>query len=99
MIRLSRRALWEAAFWTAALAALAVTDPATDGLFSLCVLKAVGAAWCPGCGLGHAIAHLLDGAWAASFEAHPLGLPALLVIAGRIGVLARQVLATRAEAS
>lgn len=93
--RLQHRAWWEAAFWAAALVALAATDPATDGLFSLCLLKALGAAWCPGCGLGHSIAHLLDGAWAASFAAHPLGGPALLVIIGRLAVLARQTLMSR----
>lgn len=80
----------EAVIWTAALVALAVTDPATEGLVSLCPFDALGFTFCPGCGLGHAIAYALQGDLAASVEAHPLGLVAVGILAGRIVTLARE---------
>ncbi|RYY62448.1 MAG: DUF2752 domain-containing protein [Chitinophagaceae bacterium] len=61
--------------WTAALGALFFLDPAQDGP-SLCLFKALGSSWCPGCGLGHAVHYALHGQWTASLEAHWLGLPA-----------------------
>ena len=63
-----------------ALGALAWIDPSAPTLVDLCLLKAAGITWCPGCGLGHAIAFLLEGQWSRSWEAHPLAGPALLVI-------------------
>ncbi|MEM6645472.1 MAG: DUF2752 domain-containing protein [Bacteroidota bacterium] len=84
-----RRIPLEAVIWTAGLIALACTDPNAPGLFDLCVFKWVGFDGCPGCGLGHAVAHLFRGEWLASWHAHPLGGPALLVLTGRIATLVR----------
>lgn len=89
-----RRIPPEAVVWTAGLVALACTDPNAGGLFDLCLFKAMGFSFCPGCGLGHAVAHLFRGEWIASFHAHPLGLPAVAVLGHRIGTLVRPVLTT-----
>jgi hypothetical protein len=84
-----RRLPLEAYVWTAALAALAWTDPRADGLLSLCVPKALGLPFCPGCGLGHAIAHLFRGELALSLAAHPLGPFAAAVLGARVVSLGR----------
>ena len=85
-----RRIPMEAFIWTAGLVALACTDPNQEGLFGLCMFKWIGLPFCPGCGLGHAVAHLFRGELLASFQAHPLGLLALGVLSHRIVTLVRQ---------
>jgi hypothetical protein len=50
----------------------------------------MGIGWCPGCGLGHAIAFLLHGNVVKSWRAHWLGVPALVMIVYRIYELIRQ---------
>lgn len=85
-----RRLPLELLFWVAALVALAATNPHEPGLIELCVFKWFGLPRCPGCGLGHAIAHLFHGEWALSFQAHPLGGLALVLLIGRILTLTRQ---------
>ncbi|RYY86543.1 MAG: DUF2752 domain-containing protein [Chitinophagaceae bacterium] len=60
--------------WGAALVALFLLDPSADAP-SLCLFKAIGIGWCPGCGLGHAVHYVLHGQWRQSFEAHWLGIP------------------------
>jgi len=74
----------ELVFWVAGLAALALANPAAQSHFSLCLLKLSGIKWCPGCGIGHAIMHLLHGRIAYSLDTHWLGIPALAVIIYRI---------------
>lgn len=74
----------EAVVWTAGLVALACTNPDQEGLFSLCVFKWLGFSFCPGCGLGHAVAYLFHGELIHSFQAHPLGPFAVPVLVGRI---------------
>jgi len=74
---------FELIFWAASLIALGFSDPAQSH-FSLCPLKALGITWCPGCGIGHAIAYLFRGDLSASFKAHWLGGPALGIIVYRI---------------
>jgi hypothetical protein len=78
---------FEVVFWIAALTALAFTDPAGPAHFSLCPFKAMGIAWCPGCGLGHAISWLFRGYIHNSLQAHWLGIPALIIILYRIYTL------------
>jgi len=73
----------EAFIWLAALLALAMSSPA-DSCYSICPLHNLGISWCPGCGLGHAISWIFRGDMAASFQAHPLGIPALIIIVLRI---------------
>jgi hypothetical protein len=84
----------EAAVWTAGLALMAAMDPATAGP-TACLFDQLGAEWCPGCGLGHAVAYLARGEVAASVQAHPLGIPAVAILTGHIG---RLVLRGRAGA-
>ena len=87
--RYLRRVPLEAYVWAAALAALALTDPRGAGLLSLCLFEALGVPFCPGCGLGHAVAFCLRGDLAASFAAHPLGPVAAVLLAGRVVSLLR----------
>jgi hypothetical protein len=53
------------------------------------LFDALGVSFCPGCGLGHSIAWLARGDLAASFQAHPLGLPAVGLVGYRIVDLVR----------
>jgi len=78
----------EAYIWLGALLFLAVTSPA-PGHFTLCPLAYLGIESCPGCGLGASISHLLHGDLQASWHSHFLGLPALVLLTGRIVYLFR----------
>ena len=69
---------------------MATMDPTGEHLISLCPLDALGWTFCPGCGLGHSVAHLARGAFAASVHAHPLGLPAVLILVHHITRLVRR---------
>lgn len=87
--RWRRRLPLEALFWSVGLGAMAAMDPAGTHVISLCPLDALGLSFCPGCGLGHAVAHLARGELAASLRAHPLGLPAVLILGAHVGRLLR----------
>jgi hypothetical protein len=87
LIRVFFLKYFELVFWIAAIAALAVCNPSSATHYTLCPLKLLGFSWCPGCGLGHAIAFLLHGNIRASFHAHWLGIPAFFIICYRICVL------------
>ncbi len=80
----------EAFVWIAGLLAMASADPTAPPLLDLCLFDALGAAFCPGCGLGHAIAWLARGEVAASFQAHPLGMPAVAVLLHHVARLIRR---------
>ena len=69
--------------WVLALTLLYFTDPYAHH-FSLCPLDNLGIAWCPGCGLGRAVALLMHGELQGSIQMHWLGIPAFLVIIHRI---------------
>lgn len=73
----------EAFIWIAALIALACTSP-VEQCSSLCPLSQMGISWCPGCGLGHAISWLFRAEFMHSIEAHPLGIPAVVILLWRI---------------
>jgi hypothetical protein len=73
----------EAFFWILAIILLAFTNPEGSGHLSLCPLKNMGFNFCPGCGLGHSIAWLFKGEFTASFNCHPLGIPAVVVLLSR----------------
>ena len=79
----------EAVIWMVGLVALAAADPTAPPLLNLCLFDALGVSFCPGCGLGHAIAWLARGDIGASFQAHPLGLPAAGILLYRIVHLLR----------
>ncbi|WP_245868969.1 DUF2752 domain-containing protein [Pontibacter ramchanderi] len=86
----ARYVLPEAGAWVLGLVLLAVMEPAGDHLFSLCPLSWIWPDGCPGCGLGHSIAYLFRGEWTSSWRAHPLGLPALLLLSWRVAKLSAQ---------
>jgi len=77
----------EAMIWTAGLAILAVAGPYLEGRFTVCIPTLMGFDFCPGCGLGTSVAYLLRGDLASSWAAHPLGVPAVLILGGRIASL------------
>ncbi|MBO6574901.1 MAG: DUF2752 domain-containing protein [Rhodothermales bacterium] len=87
------RKILEAGFWTAGLVAVAAADPASGGLLSTCLFDHLGAAigldFCPGCGLGHAVGYLARGHVSASLAAHPLAVPAVLILSSHIVGLIR----------
>ncbi|MFT7589175.1 MAG: hypothetical protein ACI959_001392 [Limisphaerales bacterium] len=77
----------ELLFWIGALVALywmPLNSPANFEGTSLCILTNLGFNWCPGCGIGHSITHVMHGNLQASIAAHPVGIFALLVIVFRI---------------
>lgn len=74
---------FELIVWTIGLLALAISDfPAS--CVGFCPFKWLGFAWCPGCGLGRSISYLLHGNLNLSFQTHPLGGAALIILASRI---------------
>ena len=74
-------------FWITALVLLARTN-AHEHHFTFCPLANVGFEnWCPGCGLGRSISHILHGEFTNSFSEHWFGLPALVIILYRIFTL------------
>lgn len=70
-------------FWIIAIGALALINPLTEGHGTLCVARNLNFGFCPGCGLGHSIAWLFRGNIIESFRAHPLGLPAMVILMTR----------------
>lgn len=79
-----RRVPLEAVVWTAGLVALACTNPEAEGLIEGCLSKLIWGTPCPGCGLGHAVAYLFRGEVVLSFQTHPLGPFAAVILAGRV---------------
>lgn len=84
-----RRVPVEAVVWTAGLVALACTNPEAEGLIEACLSKVLWGISCPGCGLGHAVAYLFRGEIALSFQTHPLGPLAVVILIGRVVGLVR----------
>ncbi|GJQ61294.1 MAG: hypothetical protein SCALA702_03470 [Melioribacteraceae bacterium] len=80
---LERREL-EAIFWLVGLIYLYSIDPYACEHFSFCLFNMMGIDFCPGCGVGNAISLFMHGEFLMSFEHHPLGIPAFLIILYRI---------------
>jgi len=80
----------ELIFWVVALILLATADPAghvhKDHL-SFCPLANLGLSWCPGCGLGRSVTQLFHGHVKESLNYHWFGIPAVMIIGYRIGIL------------
>jgi hypothetical protein len=74
---------WEAILWMAGLVLVALPDPSITSSWTLCLFDWMGFDFCPGCGLGHAVAYLFRGELMLSLEAHLLGIPAVVVLLGR----------------
>ena len=76
----------ELLFWAAALVILFfLPEQKTDT--SLCVFSWLGFGHCPGCGIGHSIHYALRLNIPASFQHHPMGIFAIVVIFNRINQL------------
>jgi len=75
---------FEALFWLSAFIYLTVINPYTPKHLNICVFSLMGIDNCPGCGLGKSISMIFHGDIIGSFNTHPLGIPALLLIVKRI---------------
>lgn len=75
---------FEALVWITGLVLLALMDPAAEGHYSLCFFKWAGFSFCPGCGLGHSISWLFHGEFVQSFNEHPFGIFAVVILLHRI---------------
>lgn len=82
----------EAILWFAALAYLLFINPYTVQEFTFCPFHNMGIEYCPGCGLGRSISFLYHGDLAHSFQTHPLGIAAFVLILLRIIKLTRQTI-------
>jgi hypothetical protein len=80
----------EALAWIVGLLALLFLDPSTESHFTICPLANLGFEFCPGCGLGRSIALLYRGEFLQSFQSHPLGLFAVIILSYRIFQLIKQ---------
>jgi len=69
--------------WTTGLLLLALADP-TKHHFTLCIWHHLGFDFCPGCGLGRSVAYLFRLDLVASWQQHPLGIFAIIVLFVRI---------------
>lgn len=87
-----RRFPVEAAIWVAGLGAMVMLDPTGESQ-TWCLFSRLGIEICPGCGLGHAVAFLVRGEWAASFASHPLAVPVILGLSIRVMQLLRDAYA------
>lgn len=72
--------LVEPMIWLSALLILGLADLSSETHISLCPLANLGFDFCPGCGLGHSIGYALKGDLEASFNAHPLGIFAIVIL-------------------
>lgn len=72
----------EAFIWITALMFLAFSHPG-PAHYTLCPLKNLGFHFCPGCGLGTSITYFFHMDLKASIEAHPLGIPAVMLLITR----------------
>jgi len=80
------RFIWfkkEAFIWIIALIALVFVDPYHQH-YTLCPFHNLGWEFCPGCGIGRSIACAYRFDFQGSFNCHPLGIVALIVIIHRI---------------
>ena len=73
----------ELLFWMLGLGWLAFSNPVAH-YFTFCPIKNLGFDFCPGCGLGHSISHIFHGNFKESWQSHPLGIFAIVLIIKRI---------------
>ncbi|MGQ1784325.1 MULTISPECIES: DUF2752 domain-containing protein [unclassified Saccharicrinis] len=50
----------------------------------MCLFKNCGLGFCPGCGLGHSVGFIARGEITNSFNSHPLGILAVVILTYRI---------------
>jgi len=75
---------WEALLWLVGLIYLIFINPYQTQQFTLCPFHNLGITFCPGCGLGRSISFLYHGDFQNSFQTHPLGIIAFVLIFNRI---------------
>ena len=75
---------FEVLIWTAGLFFLVFINNPAESHFTICPLTNLGFDFCPGCGLGNSISYLFRGDITSSFNSHPLGFFALIVLLTRI---------------
>ncbi|TYP95174.1 Protein of unknown function (DUF2752) [Fodinibius salinus] len=83
---------FEIAAFSMGLLLLVLMDPEAANGPSLCLFDQLGIKFCPGDGLGHAIAFIFEGEFYKSFNSNALGGPAIVILVGRIGYLLHQKL-------
>lgn len=83
----------ELVFWITAILLLFFLPGYREGQ-SLCVSTLLGLGKCMGCGIGHAIHDALHFRFGASFQQHPMGIFAVIVIFIRIKQLITHILTT-----
>lgn len=87
--KIAARVNLELIFWCAALAAPLFINPYEKMSLDFCLFHSLGINFCPGCGLGRALALLYRGDLAASFMTHPLAILFVAIIGSRIVTLIR----------
>lgn len=75
---------FETLIWISGLVYLAFFSTLDQTHFTICPLANAGIDFCPGCGLGHSITQFFHGNFIESFNTHPLGFFALIIIIYRI---------------
>lgn len=85
--KIAARVKLELIFWCAALAAPLFINPYEKMSLDFCLFHSLGIDFCPGCGLGRALALLYRGDLTASFMTHPLAVFFVFVICFRIMAL------------
>lgn len=83
----------ELIFWITALILLFFLPGYKEGQ-SLCISTLLGLGKCPGCGIGHAIHDALHFRLTSSFQHHPMGIFAVIIIFIRIKQLITNTLTT-----
>jgi hypothetical protein len=83
---------FEALLWSFALLYLLFINPYEVQEFTFCPFHNMGIEYCPGCGLGRSISFLYHGDLTDSFQTHPLGIAAFVLILLRIIKLAKQTI-------
>jgi len=84
LIKYFKKYDFEALFWLVAMLYLTFINPYAPKHLDFCLFSLLGIENCPGCGLGKSISMLFHGDFVASFNAHPLGIPAIILILKRI---------------
>lgn len=74
----------EALIWITGLIYLIFLNSPEQSHFTICPIANLGFEFCPGCGLGNSISYLFNGDFVSSFQSHPLGIFAVIVISIRI---------------
>jgi hypothetical protein len=82
----------EGLIWISALLFLAVINVDSNNHFTLCPFNNLGFEFCPGCGLGKSIHFLFHLEIVKSFNAHPMGVFAFIILIHRIYILSSKVL-------